>query len=88
MVKNLENYEKLIKYKNTYNNLVIKGNNKMDKSNIKINAEHLLFTCLDLNRDYQDLIVNIIKEFRYSNLKNAELCFLVYNFYKLLDTDL
>lgn len=85
MVKNLENYEKLIKYKNTYNNLVIKGNNKMDKSNIKINAEDLLFTCLDLNRDYQDLIVSIIKEFRHSNLKNAELCFLVYNFYKLLD---
>jgi hypothetical protein len=86
MVKNLENYEKLIKYKSTYNNKVLKGNMKIDKiNNVKINAEHLLFTCLDLNRDYQDLMITIIKEFRHCNLKNAELCFLIYNFYKIID---
>jgi PAS domain S-box-containing protein len=86
MTKNLDNYENLLKFKNIYNNKVLKGNMRVDKvSNLKINAEHLLNTCLDLNRDYHDLMLIITKEFHFTNLKNAELCFLIYNFYMLLD---
>jgi PAS domain S-box-containing protein len=84
MIKNSENYENLIKIKKMFNIKVLKGSVKFD-SNSKINTEHLLNACLVLNRDYQNLKLIIIEEFHLNNLKNVELCFLIYNFYALLD---
>jgi PAS domain S-box-containing protein len=85
LVKNLENYQNLVKFKHVFNNKVLKGNNQDKSLNIKINGEDLLNSCLDMSRDYEDLLIILTDEFNESNLKNVELCFLLYNFFYLLD---
>jgi hypothetical protein len=86
MVKNLENYEKLLKLKNLYNSRLLKGGLAINKENKqKISTEILLDSCIKLNSDYKELINLINREFIESNLQNAELCFLLHNFYYLID---
>lgn len=89
MVKNLENFEKLIKLKNLYNSRLVKGGLAINKEiKQKINTQNLIQGCLKLNHDYQDLISLLNREFIDSNLQNAEICFLLHNFYHLINKEI
>jgi hypothetical protein len=86
LIKNVENFESLVKFKHVYNNKILNGNYCQDKlKTSKIKTEHLLKTCKDINRDSQDLLMILTREFNESSLKNVELCFLLYNYFILLD---
>jgi hypothetical protein len=81
ITKNLNKYEALLKVKKVFSE-------KATRQFVSENGKEMMKTCIDLyneSNDLRDLLVNKFSDHFY---KNAEMCFLLYNFFILVNQKL
>jgi len=93
IIKNCENFEKLIYIKKTFDNNQLETNNRDSAMEVYYkklfyNVENIFKSCEDLNKHFDKLCSVLEKNFKLDRLRNIEICYLLFNFFSLINKDI
>ncbi len=93
VLKNCENFEKLINIKKTFDNFQQETTNRdpgMESYYKKIfnKVENVFSSCESLNKNFEKLCFILEKNFKLDRLKNIEMSYILYNFFSLINKEI